>query len=186
MYPFREANVPLGLHVPQVWNLCNWWKRATLKKRCRLFLHKESKLPTQWFGAVVPFHNSIIYIIRHFMVYQIRLETNLLQLFAHPENSGWFSIISVIIFEVNVAAEQKQAHLVTIFLFCKSFHYPLLFLLPSCSTARPAIRGWATGQLPPPENISWLWPCPPEMITIQFAGWISGRIVSLQPDTDIQ
>jgi len=24
------------------------------------------------------------------------------------------------------------------------------------------------------------------MITIQFAGWISGRIVSLQPDTDIQ
>jgi len=26
----------------------------------------------------------------------------------------------------------------------------------------------------------------PEMITIRFAGWISGRIVSLQPDTDIQ
>jgi len=25
-----------------------------------------------------------------------------------------------------------------------------------------------------------------EMITIRFAGWISGRIVSLQPDTDIQ
>jgi len=25
-----------------------------------------------------------------------------------------------------------------------------------------------------------------EMITIQFAGWISGRIVSLQPVTDIQ
>jgi len=25
----------------------------------------------------------------------------------------------------------------------------------------------------------------PEMITIRFAGWISGRIVSLQPDTDI-
>jgi len=25
-----------------------------------------------------------------------------------------------------------------------------------------------------------------EMITIWFAGWISGRIVSLQPDTDIQ
>jgi len=24
------------------------------------------------------------------------------------------------------------------------------------------------------------------MITIRFAGWISGRIVSLQPDTDIQ
>ena len=26
----------------------------------------------------------------------------------------------------------------------------------------------------------------PEMITIWFAGWISGRIVSWQPDTDIQ
>ena len=26
----------------------------------------------------------------------------------------------------------------------------------------------------------------PEMITIRFAGWISGRIVSLQPDKDIQ
>jgi len=25
-----------------------------------------------------------------------------------------------------------------------------------------------------------------EMITIRFAGWISGRIVSLQPDKDIQ
>jgi len=25
-----------------------------------------------------------------------------------------------------------------------------------------------------------------EMITIQFVGWISVRIVSLQPDTDIQ
>jgi len=25
-----------------------------------------------------------------------------------------------------------------------------------------------------------------KMITIRFAGWISGRIVSLQPDTDIQ
>jgi len=27
---------------------------------------------------------------------------------------------------------------------------------------------------------------PAEMITIRFAGWIFGRIVSLQPDTDIQ
>jgi len=26
----------------------------------------------------------------------------------------------------------------------------------------------------------------PEMITIRFAGWISSRIVSLQPDTDKQ
>ena len=28
--------------------------------------------------------------------------------------------------------------------------------------------------------------CEPEMITIRFAGWISGRIVSLQSDMDIQ
>jgi len=28
--------------------------------------------------------------------------------------------------------------------------------------------------------------CAPEMITIRFADWISGRIVSLQPDTDIR
>ena len=35
-------------------------------------------------GVEVPFHNSII---GTFMVYQDRLETNLLQLFGHPENS---------------------------------------------------------------------------------------------------
>jgi len=43
------------------------------------------------------------------MVYQDRFETNLLQLFAHPETSECFSVISVIIFEVNIVAEQKQA-----------------------------------------------------------------------------
>jgi len=42
------------------------------------------------------------------MVYQDRLETNLLQRFGHPENSEWFSIISVSVFEVNTADEQKQ------------------------------------------------------------------------------
>jgi len=42
------------------------------------------------------------------MVYQYPLKTNLLQLFARPENSEWFSIISVIIFDVNIVAEQKQ------------------------------------------------------------------------------
>jgi len=43
------------------------------------------------------------------MVYQDRLETNLLQLFAHPENSEWFSVISGIIFKVNIVPEQRQA-----------------------------------------------------------------------------
>jgi len=41
------------------------------------------------------------------MVYQI--ETNLLQLFAHPDNSEGFSIISVVIFDVSIVAIQKYA-----------------------------------------------------------------------------
>jgi len=44
----------------------------------------------------------------NFLVYHDRLETNLLQLFRHPESSEWFSIISVIIFEVDIVDEQKQ------------------------------------------------------------------------------
>jgi len=30
--------------------------------------------------------------------------------FAHPENSVWFSITSIIVVEVNIVAEQKQAY----------------------------------------------------------------------------
>jgi len=45
-------------------------------------------------GVEMSFHNSIT---GNVMVDQDRLETNLLQLFTHPESSGWFSIISVII-----------------------------------------------------------------------------------------
>jgi len=41
---------------------------------------------------------------------------NLLQLFARTENSEWFSKIFVVMFEVNITAERKQAYLVTIFL----------------------------------------------------------------------
>jgi len=41
------------------------------------------------------------------MAYQDRIETNLLQLFAHLESSEWFSIISGIIFEVKIVDEQK-------------------------------------------------------------------------------
>jgi len=33
---------------------------------------------------------------------------NLLQLLSHPESSEWFSEISVFVFEVNIAAEQKK------------------------------------------------------------------------------
>jgi len=58
-------------------------------------------------GRRCVFHYSIV---GNFMVYQDRLETNLLQLFAQQENSEWFSIISVIVFEVNIFAEQKQKY----------------------------------------------------------------------------
>ena len=52
------------------------------------------------------FHYSIM---GNFIVYQDRIETNLLQLFVQQENSEWLSIISVI-FEVNILAEQKQKY----------------------------------------------------------------------------
>jgi len=57
-------------------------------------------------GTEVPIYKSIV---DNFMVYQNRIETNLLQLFAHLETSEWFAIISGIIFEVNIVVEQKQA-----------------------------------------------------------------------------
>ena len=53
----------------------------------------------------MPFYKSII---GNFVVYQYRLETNLIKLSTHPENSEWFSIISVIISKVNIADKQKQ------------------------------------------------------------------------------
>jgi len=52
------------------------------------------------------FHNSMI---GSFIYCQDRFEKNLLELFAHPENTECFSIISVITFEVNIVAEQKKA-----------------------------------------------------------------------------
>jgi len=43
------------------------------------------------------------------MVCQDRPETNLLQLFGHPENSEWFSVIFIIISEVNIV-DNKNNH----------------------------------------------------------------------------
>ena len=89
------------------------WSQATLDAIfSRIFrVYSKSKL----FGVRSPpctstsnntaFHNSIV---GNFVVYQDRLETNLLQLFGHPEDSKWFSVISVIIFPVNIVDEQKQ------------------------------------------------------------------------------
>jgi len=42
------------------------------------------------------------------MVYKDRIETNLLQLFAHQETSEWFCIMSGIMYEVNIFAEQNR------------------------------------------------------------------------------
>jgi len=80
--------------------------------------------------SVVSFALAVIFIIRlfstsvfrlpkyngSFMVYQDRLETYLLQLFAVPKPRNFLSII-VVIFYVNIVAEQKQAVLVTLFCF---------------------------------------------------------------------
>jgi len=46
----------------------------------------------------------------NFMLCQDGFVTNLLQLFAQQENSEWFSVIYVIIFEVTIIAEQKQTY----------------------------------------------------------------------------
>jgi len=56
------------------------------------------------------------------MVYQDRIETNLLQLFAQQEYSAWLSMISVIICEVN-----------NLLVFC-NFPFPSTFLLLLCPT----------------------------------------------------
>jgi len=47
---------------------------------------------------------------REFHGYQDLVETYLLQLFTHPQHSEWFSTLYVIIFEVNIVAEQKQTY----------------------------------------------------------------------------
>jgi len=55
------------------------------------------------------------------MVYQDRIETTLLQLFVQHENSEWLSIISVVIFKVNIVAEQEQK--------CCSFCYSCCYFV---------------------------------------------------------
>jgi len=61
-------------------------------------------------GAQVPLYHSII---SNFMIYQNRLQTILLQLFAHSQNSEWFSMISDS-FKVNIVAEHGNMKRVTI------------------------------------------------------------------------
>jgi len=81
------------------------------------------------------------------MFYLDRIKTNLLQVFVYPENSGWFSIISVGIFEVNIIAQQKQSIIGNDFLFFTTFYCPQLFYcslpyrcsgVPAASNRRPS------------------------------------------------
>jgi len=76
------------------------------------------------------------------MVYQDGLDANLLQLFAHPENSELFSTISLVIFEVNIATEWKQLKRSgnDIFVFCK-YPLPSTLLLPYRCSGVPAANG---------------------------------------------
>jgi len=69
------------------------------------------------------------------MDYQYRIETNLLQLFAPRENSEGLSIISVIIFEVDVVAKQKQALIGSSVLFFLQVSIVLNSITAPCSTA---------------------------------------------------
>ena len=83
-------------------------------------------------SSTTALHNSLI---GNFMANQDWLETNLLQLFGHPENSKWFSKNFVIILEVGIVDEQKQTYSVAIYLFFTSFHCPQLFYCFPCPTA---------------------------------------------------
>jgi len=88
-------------------------------------------------GRICLFNNSII---GNFIVYKDRIETVLLKLSAHPENSDWFSVIFVIVFEVKIVAEKKQTQLVMIYLFFVRFHCAQLF---NCPPALPLLqRPW--------------------------------------------
>jgi len=61
------------------------------------------------------------------MVYQDQIETHLLQLFAHPVNSEWFSVVCAIIFEVNSVDTETSIICNKFFCFFTSFHCPQLF-----------------------------------------------------------
>jgi len=77
----------------------------------------------------LPFYKSII---DNFMVYQDRIETNLLQAFAHLQTSEWFSIILVLIWRSTLLLNRNQYKFDPILLFFYKFALPstLTLLLP--------------------------------------------------------
>jgi len=78
-------------------------------------------------GAEMPFHRSVI---GNFMVYQDRLETFIAAIRTARNLRVVFYNLSVIIFEVNIVAEHKQALLITIFCFLKFSLRSSLFTAP--------------------------------------------------------
>ena len=91
----------------------------------------RTSLPLKWGRRC--FLVTVSQVISRFMkIYS----NNLLQLSGHTESSKRFSIIFVIAFEVNIAAQQKQARLLTIVLY--KFPLPLI-LLTTFPTAVPAL-----------------------------------------------
>jgi len=75
------------------------------------------------------------------MLYQDRLKTNLLKLFTNTEKSERFSVIYFITFEVDIVAEQKQAHIGNDFLVFDKYPLPLTILpLPALMLLRRPCR----------------------------------------------
>jgi len=75
------------------------------------------------------------------MVYQDRIDTNLLQLFAHPETTEWFSIISGIIFESTSLLNRNKYNWLRFCLFFIRLHCPQLFYCPSLPYCCSVIPG---------------------------------------------
>jgi len=97
----------------------------------------------------VTVHNSIIC---NFIVDRDRLLTNLLQLFAHSQDSEWFSTIFAIIFEDDIVAEQrKKTYWRIIFCLLHKFAFPSTLLLPP---ALQLLRLLPVFYLIPPINIA--------------------------------
>jgi len=111
MQKMRNAEVALRWEDGAVVNSTQGCRRAGALPPCP-FKKKAT-------AVEVPFHDSIV---DNFMFYQDKLETNLLQLFAHPDNSEWFSIIFAIIFEINIVAGTEISILVTIIFLFIRFH----------------------------------------------------------------
>ena len=86
-------------------------------------------------GTKVPFRNSIT---GHFMVYKDWLETNVLQLFAHPENSEWFFFYFCYYCLGQRCSRTETSVIGNDFLIFISFHCPQLFHCPRCRVAVPA------------------------------------------------